>query len=244
MRSNPASSKWKHRRRAAKFALLRHVAVPACLWLFKLWARTWRYEWRPVETFNAIARLERPVSLATLHGQLALLLGMAQRRPGGLPFRSATMISPSRDGQLLGDVIRAFGQDTVVGSSKKRGAAGLLELRRRMREGRMGCLAIDGPRGPRAVPQPGILTLATATKSRLYILLAHPRHAIRFPSWDRFVLPLPFTRVIMLVEEFRDYAQTPPDKDERALLQHRMLELLEQMGEDTSGVHRLELEDE
>jgi lysophospholipid acyltransferase (LPLAT)-like uncharacterized protein len=54
----------------------------------------------------------------------------------------------------------------------------------------------DGPRGPARRCKPGVLAIARATGLPLYPVAVAARPAIRFPSWDGTLLPLPFARVL------------------------------------------------
>ncbi len=224
--------------RQIKFWLIRRVVLPLVILPIKLLMRTWRLELESGE-FDQMRRPEGPVTLAVFHGMFLSVLGLVNRQKPGERFCGVTMISPSRDGQLLADVFHRFGQGTVEGSSRSKGASGLLALIDATKKGQVGTIAVDGPRGPRCVPQAGIFALSKATKSKLYFLVAAPDNAIRFKSWDRAALPKPFSRVRFRLELFHDYAQGDYSGDERVAFQEALLKKLVEMGEPVDDIQRI-----
>jgi hypothetical protein len=52
----------------------------------------------------------------------------------------------------------------------------------------------DGPRGPRFIVQPGVILLAQKTGYPIVPVSYSARNLWVFNSWDRFVVPRPFTR--------------------------------------------------
>lgn len=233
------SKKSKKRWRAIKFWMLSRMLVPLILFPIKAWMWTWRVSVESPAVLKELASPGRPRALAILHGSFLPMLG-AFLKFGENRFSSVTMVSPSRDGQLLSDVIAQFGGSTVYGSTKARGSTGLLELIKETRAGKVGLLAIDGPRGPRAVPRSGILTLACQCRARLYVILPTGRPAIRFKSWDRAEFPLPFARVRVQIVLFHDYANGTPPDNELWALQDKILGMIEAAGGETNDITRLE----
>lgn len=105
------------------------------------------------------------------------------------------LTSPSRDGELLARVMGALGMGAVRGSSSRRGAVALRELRRVLEAGGDVAITPDGPRGPRYVLGPGVIHLAQATGVPIIPLHARFSRAWRLRTWDRFAVPLPFSHV-------------------------------------------------
>jgi lysophospholipid acyltransferase (LPLAT)-like uncharacterized protein len=81
-----------------------------------------------------------------------------------LNHRSLVILVATGD---IGDVITTvgnwYGHAPVRGARSGRAAAGLVEMIREMRKGRMGAFAVDGPRGPREIAKPGALYIAQKT---------------------------------------------------------------------------------
>jgi hypothetical protein len=108
----------------------------------------------------------------------------------------AVPVSKSRDGDLIDGVLRRLGfAESPRGSSSRGGSALLRVLVRLTREGTVVAVLPDGPRGPAREAKPGVLALAGMTGAGLVPLGVAARPCIRFGSWDRALLPLPFARV-------------------------------------------------
>ncbi|MDK2973291.1 MAG: hypothetical protein PWP23_3046 [Candidatus Sumerlaeota bacterium] len=242
--STKSSDKARRRRnrwRAFKFAVIRRVLVPVAMPLLKLWMRTWRLSFEPPEFFDMLAdTAERPVVSAVLHENIVVDMGSLVRCPKGCPFKLATLVSPSRDGQLQGDLVRSFGHRPVDGSSSKKGASGLLALHRALSEGYNAAIAVDGPNGPRGIPKPGIFALAASERARLHLVLAASSPQWRLPTWDRFLVPPPFARVRLRLVPFHDYADGKRWDGEADALRALIVEQLRDLGQRVDGIPGVE----
>jgi len=110
------------------------------------------------------------------------------------------LISAHRDGEIIARVVEWFRFITPVrGSSTSRGKEALLEMVRLLREN--GDLAItpDGPKGPAEVLSPGVAHLARLSGKAIVPLAFSASHCKRFSSWDRFLIPYPFSRGVYVV---------------------------------------------
>lgn len=116
--------------------------------------------------------------------------------PGGI------LTSPSGDGQIIADVCASFGFEAARGSSSKpaKGLSALITMAGMAREGRDIGITPDGPRGPRYQLQPGIIKLAQLTGSIVVPVRVEYARALRFKTWDGFMLPLPFSKVKVIFE--------------------------------------------
>jgi lysophospholipid acyltransferase (LPLAT)-like uncharacterized protein len=104
------------------------------------------------------------------------------------------MTSRSFDGEYIARFIQRFGYGASRGSSSRGGVGALVEMVRLMRAGRPTGFAIDGPRGPRHEAKLGAVLLAKKTGAPLLPFTINPAHYYAAPSWDRFQIPLPFSR--------------------------------------------------
>ncbi|MEM6730814.1 MAG: DUF374 domain-containing protein [Myxococcota bacterium] len=115
--------------------------------------------------------------------------------------RLAAMVSRSTDGDLLVPSLRARRVVPVRGSSTRKGrdkggARALVTLIKLVREGLVGLITVDGPRGPRGSVQPGIAALARKSESLIVPTAIVPtRRLILRGTWDRMQIPLPFSRL-------------------------------------------------
>jgi len=158
-------------------------------------------------------RTRRPnVIYAFWHGHLLYL--MHRYRGSGVYI----MVSQSQDGELLSRMLHRFGFPTIRGSSSRGGRRSLLELVRRTRAGASAAIAPDGPRGPRHQAQLGIITLARLAKVPIIPVAVGARWKIEFQSWDRFLLPLPGSRVVVA---YGEPVVVPSDADAAGVEQKR-----------------------
>ena len=159
--------------------------------LLRAWAVSLRARVDGQEAHDA-ALAEGPVVFACYHGELLpLLLLHRDRGHVGLASRS-------RDGGVAGEALTALGYGLVRGSSSRGGVGALLSLRAALRDQRRSvAITVDGPRGPRGVPQPGALSLARSTGAPVLAVRVWAQPALRLASWDRFLLPAPFARLYL-----------------------------------------------
>jgi hypothetical protein len=114
--------------------------------------------------------------------------------------RIAILISPSFDGELITQTIHRVGYTPVRGSSSRGGAAGLLGMQRALEDTNYAAFTADGPRGPVYVAKPGGVKLAQQIGGGVGIFYALPERAWQLRSWDRFLIPKPFSRVVIAWE--------------------------------------------
>jgi hypothetical protein len=108
----------------------------------------------------------------------------------------AVPVSQSRDGELIAGVLGQLGfAQSPRGSSSRGGTSVLRTMFRLSRSGTTIAVLPDGPRGPARQMKRGVIALATATGADVVPVGVAARRAYRFNSWDRALLPLPFTRV-------------------------------------------------
>lgn len=104
------------------------------------------------------------------------------------------MVSRSRDGGLVASLLQSMGFRTVRGSSSSGGIQAASLLVRALRHG-SGAITPDGPRGPREVPKQGMFRIAGKAQVSITAMGAAAWPALRLGSWDRFLIPLPGSRV-------------------------------------------------
>lgn len=107
----------------------------------------------------------------------------------------AVLISQSFDGELIARTVERLGFIAVRGSSSRDGSVGLRNLQRAFLDGHFCAITADGPRGPAQVAKPGVTQLAQLVHSEIIAFHAHPERAWQLRSWDRFLIPKPFSRV-------------------------------------------------
>jgi hypothetical protein len=110
-------------------------------------------------------------------------------------FKAAVLISLSFDGDLIARTLEQLGLLTARGSSTRSGGPGLWALAKAVERGHPAVFTADGPRGPVYKVKPGAVKLAQLTGYAIGIFYAHPEKAWILRSWDRFLIPKPFSRV-------------------------------------------------
>jgi lysophospholipid acyltransferase (LPLAT)-like uncharacterized protein len=112
-------------------------------------------------------------------------------------FRCTILISQSFDGELIARTLGLLGYNSVRGSSSRGGVAGLLGLREVLNNGLVVVFTADGPRGPIYQTKIGPVKLAQMTGEEMGSFYLLPEHAWVMRSWDRFLIPKPFSRVVV-----------------------------------------------
>jgi len=127
------------------------------------------------------------------------------------------MSSFSYDGEYMGRIIRKFGFVPVKGSSSRNPVRALLGLRRALEEGWTVAFTLDGPRGPRHKVKPGPVALGRSTSLPLTMFHVGVEKGWTLKSWDRMVIPKPFSRVLV---RFGKLIHVPKDATEEDLTRH------------------------
>jgi len=134
----------------------------------------------------------RPWVLCFWHGEQLPLLLWRRRRP------TVALVSHSLDGEMQAHALPAFGLLVERGSTSRGGARGLGAIVRMLKAGRDAAFAIDGPKGPRFSVAPGAGAAARLARGWLVPMgSAAPRGLTLERAWDKFRIPLPFTRVVV-----------------------------------------------
>jgi lysophospholipid acyltransferase (LPLAT)-like uncharacterized protein len=121
------------------------------------------------------------------------------------------MSSDSFDGEYTGRIMMKFGFVKVRGSSSKFAVRALLGMRRELEQGWIAAFTIDGPRGPRHVVKPGPVLLARATGVPMVVFHIALTEAWVLHTWDRLMIPKPFSRALMRVSR---QITVPADADD------------------------------
>ncbi len=179
----------------ARFTLSQRIAlavvppvVRVLLWVTGL---TWRFEVIAEEGVTPVVSGQKAgAEIYCFWHQCVLPCTMYFRNSGAV-----ILVSRSFDGELITRVLRIFGFDTVRGSSSRGAGEGLLGLTRVIQSGRTAIFTADGPRGPIYQTKMGPIKLAQSTGAPIGAFHLEPKRAWQMRSWDRFLVPKPFTRI-------------------------------------------------
>ncbi len=174
------------------------------------------------ELLDAFERREQ-VILAFWHGNLAVLQNIYRSRGPGICIQ----ISPSNDGEILSRAVARHRIRTARGSASQGGVSSLREMMQAWKEGYDLGISPDGPRGPRHEAKLGGIRMAQATGARLFpIAGAAERRFVSRRSWDRFTIPIPFSRVHYTVGAPITVARGASDAE----LEQKRLDLAAELG--------------
>ena len=168
--------------------LLLAVAPFLAAWVIRLLRSLMRIEFVGEERLRTCWERREHVILAFWHDQL-LLMVKGYRGPG-----AKILISASKDGELIARTMRYFGQGAVRGSSTRGGRAAFKAMLELAKEPFDLVFTPDGPKGPRHTIKEGVVQLARLTGRSVIPMAFACSRGHRFASWDRFLLPFPFSR--------------------------------------------------
>jgi lysophospholipid acyltransferase (LPLAT)-like uncharacterized protein len=154
-------------------------------------ASTWRIRVLGDAGLRGEREADRPVIITLWHGQMLPLLYQHRGEQVGI------LISEHRDGEIIARIAMALGHRTVRGSTTRGAGRALLSLVRQVEGGRDIAVTPDGPRGPAKSFAPGALIVAQRTGAAIVPATVVAKSAWRLGSWDRFMIPRPFARVII-----------------------------------------------
>jgi lysophospholipid acyltransferase (LPLAT)-like uncharacterized protein len=179
-------------RRSLLFFIYRYLIPYGGLLLVKALSATYRI--RLYDPENEQTVLDRHQSL--------VYVSWHQRFFPGITFFSsrqpiAIMISQSRDGEMVARVVDILGWRSVRGSSTRGGVPALKQLKDLAHAGYKIGHIVDGPKGPFGYVKPGLLRIAQVAGKPVVPTITSAQKKWVFNSWDRFMVPKPFSRVII-----------------------------------------------
>jgi lysophospholipid acyltransferase (LPLAT)-like uncharacterized protein len=180
------------------------VTVAVGLAVLHIMARTWRYRVLNGEALAKARENGRGFIFSLWHGHLLPLLW--HHRNQGV----AVLISEHRDGELVARAATALGFGLIRGSTTKGAGRALISMVRTLESGREVAITPDGPRGPPRKFAPGALVAAQRSGSMILPVAMSASRAWRLRSWDGFVIPKPFARVIVAYADPEKVQATDP----------------------------------
>ncbi|MFO7989284.1 MAG: lysophospholipid acyltransferase family protein [Desulfotignum sp.] len=198
-----------------KFLIYTRPFIWFAYYLVKGYSSTFRLKIENEAHWKALLNRGKPVLLCTWHQQFfAAIIHFKQYAA----YHPGLMISRSRDGDLVSGVANRVGWHTPRGSSSRGGKEALAAMISHLKEYGFGAHILDGPRGPMGRIKPGVIRMAHATGARLVPFYVTADKAWFFNSWDRFMLPRPFSNVCIT---FGDSIQLPPPAGPEVFEQQR-----------------------
>ena len=157
----------------------------------RLLASTWRLRWVNDHFMRDAAERGQPIMYILWHGQLLPLLWAHRGR------QIAVMISEHRDGEIIARIALALGYRVVRGSTSRGAARALLGACREVEQGHDIAVTPDGPRGPAHSVAAGAAVISNRSGAPMVPVAAQASRAWHLRSWDSFMIPKPFARVVV-----------------------------------------------
>jgi len=203
--------------------IIKFIIPPICMLIIYLLGITYRKEVVGVESELSLIKKNLNPIYALWHGRLLYLPFLYRWQD-----RLYSLVSPSTDGEIIARTLSLFGVRAVRGSSYKSGSKAFRNLIRVVRdEGRV-FITVDGSRGPVFKVQKGVIHLAKISGMPVLPVTYGAEKAKVFKSWDRFIIPHPFTRVVVIYGEpvyvHRDSSEEVIE-EKRAELEKRLAEM-------------------
>ncbi|MBT3367212.1 MAG: lysophospholipid acyltransferase family protein [Nitrospina sp.] len=195
--------------------ILFNYVVPYFLFgLIYLWCLTLRSKNLNEEEEKHFKNLTGPYILTLWHGRIFYLFYYLRRHPDYF-----LLISPSEDGDLLARLARLMGYSVIRGSTYKKAISASRSLIKVLRKNQRIIIIADGSRGPRCVAQTGSVQLAGITGAPVFPMTFGAKNKVVLNSWDRFVIPLPFTRCTL---NFSSPISLPPKSSDQKIEEKRI----------------------
>lgn len=172
------------------------VIPPLGKWLIKFIWLTCKKRVIGLENLNNELGQGQGVIIAFWHGRMFLLPEYYRQY---IHREAHVLISQHRDGELITRTIEGFGLMAVRGSSRRGGKEAMEEMKRKIKEGAIIGITPDGPRGPREKARRGVIELAHLTGCAIFPLGFGANKYKRLNSWDRFIVPAPFSKVVFVL---------------------------------------------
>lgn len=175
-----------------KFIIYTRGFIFFAYYLIRLYSMTFRLKVENERQWQRLLAAGRTVILCTWHQQF---FSAIRHFKTYAKFNPGLMISQSRDGDLISGVANRTGWHTPRGSSSRGGKQAMDAMIRHLHTHRFGAHILDGPQGPIGKIKPGIMKMAMETDAVIVPFFTESDQAWFFNSWDRFMLPRPFSTV-------------------------------------------------
>tara|TARA_B100001093_G_scaffold183203_1_gene175819 strand:- start:660 stop:1316 length:657 start_codon:yes stop_codon:yes gene_type:complete len=151
---------------------------------------TAKISWIGKETIDGMIEKNQPFIICAWHHDIYFSTWLLKE------MNLTALISSSKDGEYINQVLSGFGFRAVRGSSTRGGISAMKQLLRCLREGQSVAITPDGPQGPIQKVQEGIIALAKMTGVPIIPWRYEGNYCWNLNSWDSHKIPKPFTKII------------------------------------------------
>ena len=215
--------------------IIKYVIPQIGMLIIYLLGKTYRKEVVGGESEQSLISKEINPIYALWHGRLLYLPFLYRWQE-----RLFSLVSQSTDGEIIARTLRMFGVRAIRGSSYKSGSKAFRELIRIVRDKGLVFITVDGSRGPVFKVQKGILHLAKISGKPILPVTYGAEKAHVFKSWDRFIIPYPFTRVVVIYGEPVYVARDSSEEEieeKRIALEKRLTEMTDRADQYSKRKH-------
>ena len=142
------------------------------------------------EHFERLRDSKRPFIYCIWHGKILMPIFVHRNES------NCAMVSEHTDGEMIAQTLHRLGYVTVRGSSTRGGTRAMIAMIRTLKEGGIGAIMPDGPKGPRHVFKSGAIVIAQRAQAYLLPFTFSSTRAWVLNSWDRFTIPKPFSKSV------------------------------------------------
>ena len=134
----------------------------------------------------------------------------------------SAMISEHRDGEAITRTVQYLGINSLRGSSTRGGVKALIGAIKELKAGNDIAITPDGPKGPRHSVADGIVLIAQKTNTKILFLNVKVDNYWHFKSWDKFVIPKPFSKIDFYISEAYSL-DSMENEDAKSFVQEKLL---------------------
>ena len=175
---------------------IRFQILPALSWgLLHVLCFTFRMRIIGLNHLTQLEKKEDRIIFAFWHGRQFIFIPFLAKK------HATALASPSRDGRMNARLLENLGYDIVFGSSEKSPVKAVIGCIVKIRKGYNLLITPDGPTGPPQRVKPGALYIAKKTQAVILPLSFSGKPAIIMTSWDRYLLPKPFSKIVLGIGE-------------------------------------------
>ncbi|MBN2103977.1 lysophospholipid acyltransferase family protein [bacterium] len=163
-------------------------------WVLHGLCRTLKIESEGEEAMEKLRKNGQPIVYAFWHGRHFLLVHYMGHR------NASVVVSLSRDGSLIANILLKSGFGVVRGSSHRNPVRALVDAVKQMKQGRHIAFTVDGPKGPVHQVKPGAIYLAKKMTAYIVPISVGFSRCWKLSSWDRYLIPKPFARAKIIFD--------------------------------------------
>jgi lysophospholipid acyltransferase (LPLAT)-like uncharacterized protein len=165
-------------------------------WIFiVLLCKTYRMKYQGREILQRLIQQKQPFLISIWHGRFFVAVYFFRF------WRLTALVSQHLDGEMIARTLYKLGFFTVRGSSTRGGKEAFHEMVELLRNGKNGVIIPDGPKGPRHQLKLGVIYMASQANVPIVPFTFSAKPAIRLNSWDHYMVPKPFARVLINIGE-------------------------------------------